>query len=401
MSASDIELSVVIPCLNESETIGICVEKALHAISGCGVAGEVIVADNGSTDGSPDIARKLGAQVVHVERKGYGAALMGGIAKAEGRYVIMGDADNSYDFLEIPKFLDMLRQGHDLVMGCRLPSGNGAIAPEAMPFLHRYIGNPLFSMLAKYVFRCPINDVYCGLRGFSARHYASLNMVCTGMEFAIEMIIRSCLFGANMAEVPITLHKDGRKASKSHLRTFVDGWKTLRLYMLYAPKWIFLLPGFTFMGAGFLGCALVLCGIPFFGRVPDTMTLLFSCLFISLGYQSVVFALMTMSYAVTYGILPAHRNVERFYRFATLERGVLLGAGSLGVGALLLLVSIATWLTGSFTLMEYRSTVRILAPGIILTAMGLQTILATFFISMLNLRRDCRLIVEEEVQEKS
>jgi glycosyltransferase involved in cell wall biosynthesis len=237
------ELSVVIPCLNEHETIGICVEKAVRAMREAGIDGEVILADNGSTDGSIDIATRAGARHVAVPAKGYGNALMGGISAARGRFVIMGDADDSYDFLEIPKFVQKLRAGSELVQGCRLPSGGGSIAPGAMPKLHRWWGNPMFSWLARRWFGAPIHDVYCGLRGFTKDLYGRLDQRCTGMEFATEMIIKASLSGAAISEVPITLHVDGRKTRAPHLKTFRDGWRTLRFFLMCSPRWLFLMPG--------------------------------------------------------------------------------------------------------------------------------------------------------------
>src|SRR5208282_2452815 len=229
--AHEIELSVVIPCLNEADTLADCVRTAQTAIRENRIAGEVIVADNGSNDGSVEIAVKLGARLVHVPAKGYGSALMGGIAAARGRFIIMGDADGSYDFTEIPRLVEKLRQGYDLVQGCRLSSGGGTIMPGAMPTLHRWIGNPIFSLIASNWFDSPIHDVYCGLRGFTKEHYARLGQKCTGMEFATEMIIKSSSLSAKIAEVPITLHPDGRKSHPPHLRTFRDGWRTLRFFL--------------------------------------------------------------------------------------------------------------------------------------------------------------------------
>ena len=226
------ELSVVMPCLNEEDTLGTCISKALRAMGEKGVAGEIIVADNGSTDRSVEIAKSMGARVVPVAERGYGAALQGGIEAARGRFVIMGDADDSYDFLEIPRFVEKLREGFDLVMGCRLPSGGGSVAPGAMPKLHRWWGNPMFSAMVRGMFGAPIHDVYCGLRGFTKEHCEKLDLRCTGMEFATEMVIKSSLFEARIAEVPITLHPDGRKTHAPHLKTFTDGWRTLRFFMI-------------------------------------------------------------------------------------------------------------------------------------------------------------------------
>ena len=241
---SAIEVSVVMPCLNEADTLETCITKAQRALRENDIVGEIIVADNGSTDGSQSLGIRAGARVVHVEAKGYGNALMGGIAAARGRFVIMGDADDSYDFLEIPRLVEKLRQGYDLVQGCRLPSGGGKIMTGAMPFLHRWWGNPMFSAMARYWFGAEsIHDVYCGLRGFTKDFYNRLNQRCTGMEFATEMIIKASLFREKICEVPITLHADGRTSHAPHLKTFRDGWRTLRFFLMYCPRWLFVVPG--------------------------------------------------------------------------------------------------------------------------------------------------------------
>lgn len=267
--AIETELSVVMPCLNEADTLAICIEKAQRAMRGAGIEGEVIVADNGSTDGSQEIARRLGARVVPVTEKGYGNALMGGIRAALGEYVIMGDADDSYDFLEIPKFVDKLRAGHELVQGCRLPSGGGKVLPGAMPPSHRWLGNPMFSWLVQRMFNAPIHDVYCGLRGFTKKLYNRLDLRCTGMEFATEMIIKSSLFEVDIAEVPTTLHPDGRKAHAPHLRTFRDGWRTLRFFLMYSPRWLFLVPGIGLAIVGLVGYLLAMPGTSVLGATLD------------------------------------------------------------------------------------------------------------------------------------
>jgi len=233
-NSEQVELSVVMPCLNEADTLAICIDKALTSMLEHNIKGEVVVADNGSTDGSQEIAISHGARVINVEAKGYGNALMGGIAEARGKFVIMGDADDSYDFLEIPKFVEKLREGYELVQGCRLPSGGGRVMPNAMPFLHRWFGNPMFSILVRRMFWAEIHDVYCGLRGFTKDLYDRLALRCVGMEFATEMIIKSNIYGTRITEVPITLHPDGRKAHKPHLKTFRDGWRTLRFFMVFS-----------------------------------------------------------------------------------------------------------------------------------------------------------------------
>ena len=245
-----VELSIVMPCLNEADTIENCVRIATKALADHGIVGEVVVADNGSTDGSQAIAARMGARVIAVQEKGYGSALQGGIAACRGRFVLMGDADESYDFAEAFKFVAKLREGFELVQGCRLPAGGGTVAQGAMPFTHRWIGNPGFSLMARVMFRAPIHDVYCGMRAFTKAFYETLELRCTGMEFATEMIIKSSLRKARIAEVPITLHPDGRKAHAPHLRTIRDGWRTLRFYLMYSPRWLFLLPGLGRLSSG-------------------------------------------------------------------------------------------------------------------------------------------------------
>ncbi len=281
------EVSVVMPCLNEADTLATCVAKARRAFAEHGISGEVIVADNGSTDGSPDIALESGARVVHARERGYGSALMAGIEAARGRYIVMGDADDSYDFLELPRFVEGLRGGYELVQGCRLESGGGRVLPDAMAVLHRRLGNPFFSALARRWFRAPVHDVYCGLRGFTRELYRRLDQQCTGMEFATEMIVKASLAGARISEAPITLHRDGRLAHAPHLRTFWDGWRTLRLLLLFWPRWLFLVPGALLVALGLLGYAVAMPGLRARGVSLDAHTLLVSSLWIICGYQSI------------------------------------------------------------------------------------------------------------------
>lgn len=283
----EIELSVVIPCLNEADTLADCVRTAQTSIRENHIVGEVIVADNGSDDGSVEIAIKLGAHLVNVPAKGYGSALMGGIAAARGEFIIMGDADGSYDFLEIPKFMAKLREGYDLVQGCRLPSGGGQIKPGAMPVLHRWIGNPIFSLLGQRWFHSHIQDIYCGMRGFRKSYYERLDQRCTGMEFATEMIIKSSLLQAKAAQVPITLHPDGRKVHAPHLKTFRDGWRTLRFFLLCTPRRLFLVPGAVLILLGIIAYGLALPGVSLHGIKFDAHTLLFGSLAMLCGYESV------------------------------------------------------------------------------------------------------------------
>src|SRR6266853_1027343 len=321
-----IEVSIVMPCLNEVDTLAACIERAQRALREQNIVGEVIVADNGSTDGSPEIAQGLGARLVHVAVQGYGSALMGGIAAARGKFVIMGDADQSYDFLEVPKFVEKLRAGADLVQGCRLPAAGGQIMPQAMPFLHRWWGNPMFSLMARWWFRAPIHDIYCGLRGFRKDFQAGLNQRCLGMEFATEMIIKSSLHGGRMAEVAITLHRDGRKAHAPHLKTFRDGWRTLRFFLLCSPRWLFLMPGALLVLLGLIGYAVALPGVSLQGVTFDVHTLLFASLFLICGYQSILFAIFTKTFAINERLLPADPRFTQFFKIVNLERGLVIAS---------------------------------------------------------------------------
>jgi glycosyltransferase involved in cell wall biosynthesis len=386
-AADQLEVSVVMPCLNEADTLAACVEKAQRALRANGIAGEVIVADNGSTDGSPQIAERLGARVVPVKERGYGSALMGGIAASRGRYVIMGDADESYDFLEIPNFVAKLREGYDLVQGCRLEWGGGHVEAGAMPFLHRWWGNPMFTMMVRKMFGAPVHDVYCGLRGFSRAFYDRLDQRCTGMEFATEMIIKAGVHRVRVAEVPITLHPDGRKAHPAHLRTFRDGWRTLRFFLLYSPRWLFLTPGIGLIGVGLIGYALALPGTRAFSVHFDAHTLLFASLAIICGYQSILFAACAKIFAISEGLLPLSDVMERLFRVVTLERGLIAGTFGMVSGIALLLAAVAQWRAVHFGNLDYAVTMRWVVPGVTLTALGFQTILSSFFLSLLGMRR--------------
>lgn len=380
------EVSVVIPCLNEAETIATVVREARAALDHSGISGEIIVADNGSRDGSQELASALGARVVPVAARGYGAALMGGIAAARGRFIIMGDADASYDFGSIPAFVAQLRAGSALVMGCRLPAGGGTVMPGAMPFLHRWWGNPMFSWMVRHWFRAPVHDVHCGLRGFTKALYERLDLRCTGMEFASEMVIKSALAATPMSEVPITLRPDQRMRSP-HLRTFRDGWRHLRFYLMYSPRWLFLLPGAALLILGLLGYALAMPARRVAGAELDVNALLFSSLFVILGYQSIIFAVLTKAFAVAQGLLPSTRQVERFFTLFNLERGLLAGAVVTLVGATLLGVVLVRWWAQDFGPLDYRATLRMSIPGVMFTALGVQTLFFSFFASILGLRR--------------
>lgn len=384
---SEIELSVVMPCLNESETLATCIELAQRAMNEHGINGEIIVADNGSTDGSLEIAERLGVRVVPVSRKGYGSALMGGIDAARGRFVLMGDADASYDFGEIPRFVAQLRAGYDLVQGCRLPSGGGTVEEGAMPFLHRWWGNPMLSALARRWFRAPIHDVNCGMRAFTKVLHDRLAQQCTGMEFASENIIKASLLGVRITEVPITLHRDGRTKHPPHLKTFRDGWRILRFYLMFCPRWLFLVPGALLIAAGIVGYGIAMPGLRFGTVTFDVHTLLFASCAIICGYQSVHFALMTKIFAMSEGLLPPDPRMSRLFRVLTLERGLLAGGIAMAGGLALLLAAVRQWWVRDFGALDYAYTMRWVIPGFTLTTLGVQTVLSSFFFSILGMKR--------------
>ncbi|MEO2046000.1 MAG: glycosyltransferase family 2 protein [Pirellulales bacterium] len=386
-SVESLELTVVMPCLNEADTLGICIEKAQRAMRDHNIRGEVVIADNGSTDQSREIAAKLGARVVVVQEKGYGSALMGGIQAARGSLIIMGDADDSYDFLEIPKFVDKLRQGHELVQGCRLPCGGGRILPGAMPKLHRWWGNPMFSWMVRRMFRTPIHDVYCGLRGFTRQLYDRLDLRCTGMEFATEMIIKSSLFGIDTVEVSTTLHPDGRKAHAPHLRTFRDGWRTLRFFFMYSPRWLFLMPGTGLFLLGVLGYALALPGVTLAGATLDAHTLLIASLVILLGYQLIQFAIFAKTFAISEKMIPEDQKLTNWMRVMNLERCLLAGLSACLGGGSLITIAFYQWQQVGFGPLDYSSTMRWVIPGVTMAALGFQTIFSSFFISILRMAR--------------
>lgn len=384
---ADPEVSVVIPCLNEAETLGRCIEKARRALREGDVQGEVIVADNGSGDGSIEIAEEHGARVVRVAEPGYGAALMGGIEAARGRYVVMGDADDSYDWLELPKFVTRLREGFDLVQGCRLPAGGGRILPGAMPALHRVWGNPMFSFLARRLFDAKVHDIYCGLRGFTKQLYEDLSLRCTGMEFATEMIIKASLRPCRISEVPITLHPDGRTEHAPHLRTFADGWRTLRLFMLYCPRWLYVIPGLTLVVLAAAGYALVYAGATVGSARLGAHTLLVASLFLLMGYQTLLLGVFTKVFPLGEHMIAMDDRTRRLFESFTLERGLIVGALAFLAGTACLVTALMVWRSVGFGALDYESTMRLVIPGVTLCAIGFQTMLASFFISTLGMTR--------------
>lgn len=385
--AEAVELSVVLPCLNEADTVAACIHEARQTLSECGIDGEVVIADNGSTDDSREIALVAGARVVLVPSRGYGSALMGGIEAARGKYVLMADADGSYDLREIPRFLEKLREGYQLVQGCRLKSGGGRVLPGAMPFLHRFWGNPMFSRMARLWFKAPIHDIHCGMRAFSKELYLGLGQTCTGMEFASEMIIKATLQGARVSEVPITLRPDRRASRPPHLRTFRDGWRHLRFFLLFSPRWLFLIPGAALILLGLVGYALAMPGTRIRGVQFDVHTLLFASLAMICGYQSILFAVMTKVFAITHNLLPPDRRMTRLFELVNLEKGLLTGAAMMVAGALLLLAAVAQWRAAGFGALDPTRTLRWVIPGVTLTTLGIQTLLSSFFLSILGLKR--------------
>jgi len=385
--AAAVEVSVVLPCLNEADTLASCIRKAQDGLARTGASGEIIVADNGSTDGSVEIARGLGAIVVAVPERGYGNALMKGIERSRGRFVVMGDADDSYDFGEIPRFVEKLRDGHELVQGCRLPSGGGVVHAGAMPFWHRRLGNPLLSLIARTWFGTRLHDVYCGMRGFTRELYDRLDLRCTGMEYATEMIIKASFAGARTAEIPITLHPDGRHSHPGHLRTFRDGWRTLRLFLLYSPTWLFLVPGGLLAGAGLVGYALAMPGTVIGGARLDAHTLMVASLAVICGYQSALFAVFTKTFAMAEGLLPDDGRTRLFFSTFNLERGLVGGLVALASGLLLIAFPAYDWSVTGFGPLDYGYTMRWVIPGVTLAVIGFQTVLASFFLSVLGMRR--------------
>lgn len=387
MIETDLEVSVVMPCLNEAETLADCIERAQRAMASSGIRGEVVVADNGSVDGSQAIALHLGAQLAPVAVRGYGAALMGGIEAARGRWVIMGDADGSYDFGQIPAFVARLREGAEIVQGCRLPTGGGHVMPGAMPLLHRWWGNPMFSAMARLWFAAPVHDLHCGMRGFSRRAVLDLDLRCTGMEFASEMIVKAILQHRRIAEVPITLHRDGRSAHPPHLRTFRDGWRHLRFLLMYSPRWLYVVPGTMLIALGALAGAVAMPRASIGGITFDVHTLLFASLAIICGYQALLYAALTKVFAVNERLLPRDAGFDRLFSRINLERGLVAGACAAITGALLLTSAVFQWVELDFGSLDYGVTMRWVIPGMLLMVIGVQTVLSAFFLSILGMNR--------------
>jgi len=379
-------LSIVMPCLNEAETLASCIAKAKEGIRLSGASGEIVIADNGSTDGSQKIAADLGARVVDVKEKGYGNALRGGIQASQGKWIIMGDADDSYDFTESPKFLDQLQKGDDLVMGCRLPSGGGKVLPGAMPWKNRWIGNPILTFIGRLLFKCPAHDFHCGLRGFSRDAFEKMDLQTTGMEFASEMVIKATLKKMRISEVPITLHPDGR-SRPPHLKPWRDGWRHLRFMLLYSPRWLFLVPGLTLLFfSSIIAGILSIRDIPIGSARLNIGSLMLACMAVIVGYQLTAFAFYTKVFGITEKLLPEDPKLNRLFRYFSLERGIVVSMQISLSGFLLLMHSAWLWSQTNFGPLPWDENLRRIIPGATLLLLGIQSFFSSFFLSILGLR---------------
>lgn len=380
----DIELTILLPCLNEAETLKICIRKAQTFLEENRVRGEVIVSDNGSKDGSQDIAQQCGARVVETPVRGYGAALIHGSLAARGKYIIMADSDDSYDLSNLMPFLQMLRSGHHLVMGNRF---EGEVKPGAMPWMNRWVGTPLLSSLGRLFFQCPIGDFNCGIRGFSAEAFRKMSLRTTGMEFASEMIVKATLLKLQIAEVPTTLQPDGR-TRPPHLRPWRDGWRHLRFMLLYSPRWLFLYPGLVLMWVGLLvGAWLMPQPRRLAGITLDIHTLFFAAIAVLVGLQAILFAVFSKIFAITEGLLPPDRKMENAFRLFNLEAWLLIGMVLVGLGLGGALHSVAVWQMQNFGALVPARVMRIVIPSGLSLAMGCQIVLSGFFLSLLRMGR--------------
>lgn len=379
-----IELSIVMPCLNEAETLATCILKANEFLANQSIHGEVIISDNGSTDGSQDIAKKHGAIVVNALHKGYGSALKEGIKAARGVYIIMGDADDSYDFSNLTPYVDELRKGNDLVMGNRF---KGGIKKGAMPFLHKYLGNPVLSFIGRLFFKSKIGDFHCGLRGFSKNAFQRMELQTTGMEFASEMIVKASLKGMKIVEVSTILHPDGR-TRPPHLNTWQDGWRHLRFLLLYSPSWLFMIPGVLFMTVGFILSTILVTGPLHLGKITlGVHTLLYSSATFLVGFQLVLFYGLTKIYTVENDLLPKSKKYDQLFRVLTLEKGLIVGFTLIITAIITTVYAYQNWQAVNFGNITGVSTLRVVIPAITTLLLGVQTILFSFFFSILGLRK--------------
>jgi glycosyltransferase involved in cell wall biosynthesis len=384
------KLTILMPCLNEAETLAKCIESAQAGLARAGVPGEILIADNGSTDGSQAIAEKLGARVVPVKEKGYGSALRGGVQAARGEWIVMGDADDSYDFREVDRFVGKFQEGYELVMGCRLPAGGGTIVPGAMPWKNRWLGNPSLTFIGRLFFKCPAHDFHSGLRGFTKAAFEKMDLKTTGMEFASEMVIKSTLNGLKISEVPVTLRKDGR-SRPPHLKPWRDGWRHLRFMLLFSPRWLFLVPGILLFGGGLLAAlALAFVQQRLSGAVLDVGTLLVASMMAIIGFQLVTFSFFTKVFAIAEGLLPDDERFSRWFRFFTLERGIVFGVLVTLLGLGMLAHAAWIWRQAGFGPLDYPENLRRLIPATTLMVLGVQTVFASFFMSVLGLKTTTR-----------
>lgn len=381
----ELELSVLMPCLNEAETLATCIRKANAFLEREGVRGEVVIADNGSTDGSQAIAQSLGARVVDVPVKGYGAALSGGIAEARGRFIIMGDSDDSYDFAQLTPFLESLRSGADLVMGNRF---RGGVAPGAMPPLHRYLGNPVLTGIGRLFFRSAVGDFHCGLRGFSRDAAMRMGLQTSGMEFASEMVVKATLLGMRITEVPTTLSKDGR-STPPHLRSWRDGWRHLRFLLMYSPRWLFLYPGIGLIASGAGVMTWIFFGAPRLGNAElDVPVMLFASAAVLVGAQSVLFAVFTKTFGILQGLMPPDPRMTALWRRISLETGLVAGTLMLLLGGTLAIMAIGGWRADIRNDVNSLVTLRLGIPAATLLSLGAEAILSSFLLSILGLPRN-------------
>ncbi|MCB0487324.1 MAG: glycosyltransferase family 2 protein [Cyclobacteriaceae bacterium] len=378
----DIELSIVMPCLNEAETLEICIVKAKNFLQNANVPGEVVISDNGSTDGSQDIAIALGARVVHASIKGYGAALQTGIENAHGKYVIMGDADDSYDFSDLKLFVEQLRAGNGLVMGNRF---KGGIKQGAMPFLHRYLGNPVLSFIGRLFFKTHIGDFHCGLRGFSREAYQKMRLRTTGMEFASEMIVKAALQKISIAEVPTTLSPDGR-SRPPHLRTWRDGWRHLRFLLLFSPRWLFLYPGLLLLGLSLgLGATIYLKPVKISHLVLDIHSLIYLSFILLISFQLIFFHFFTRIYAIRAKMLPDSVKLTKLLQLLSLEKGLIIGGLILVLGAAMMVGNFVTWSQVNFGNLNPTDFVRQVLVATLTFTIGAQIIVYSFVFSFLSI----------------
>ena len=381
------ELTILMPCLNEAATLERCIAKARAFLKRTGIAGEVLVADNGSDDGSRTIAERAGARVIEVPQRGYGAALAGGIAAARGRYVIMGDADDSYDFARLEGFVDKLREGYPLVMGNRF---RGAIRDGAMPWLHRYLGNPVLSFLGRLLFGARVGDFHCGLRGFDRDAARTLDLRTRGMEVASELVVKATLAGWRIAEVPVTLHPDGR-SRPAHLRPWRDGWRHLRFLLIFSPRWLFLYPGLALLVSGIaLTSALYFAPLHVLGAGLDIHSMLYASAAALLGMQLCLFALFARVSAQNAGLLPRRPGLDRLLAMLTLERGLVIGASIGLLGLLWSATAFWQWSQTGFGALDPRVVMRDTIPATALMVGGMETMLASFLLSLLNWEKASR-----------